>query len=284
MADYFPLIARAVAGLESNTEEARHAVYERAREALVERIGDGSLLDRERIALDSAISRVEAGIPAAEPIAYEKELSGFRNPTSLTRVLQVLLAALIALSVAAFLSNLAEYQLLQSTYTEADAAANDTRQGIIGGLYLVVFVATIIVFGRWIYRANGNARALGASGMEFTPGWSVGWYFIPVACLWKPFQAMREIWNASKNPMQWQSEPTDHILRWWWFGWITRHILGQVHLRVTLAAHDLAALSAASVIGAIDDAFHVFATALALVLITRISRMQMARCAGEVFR
>ena len=35
MADYYPLVAKAVAGLEKNTGEGRRALYERARTALV---------------------------------------------------------------------------------------------------------------------------------------------------------------------------------------------------------------------------------------------------------
>ena len=49
------------------------------------------------------------------------------------------------------------------------------------------------------HRANYNARQLGAADMRFTPGWAVGWHFIPIAWFWKPYQAMTEIWRASVN-------------------------------------------------------------------------------------
>src|SRR5262245_22033228 len=66
MADYHPLIARAVAGLEKNTGEQRRALYERARTALVAQLRgvvpalDESEITRERLALEEAIRRVEA--------------------------------------------------------------------------------------------------------------------------------------------------------------------------------------------------------------------------------
>jgi hypothetical protein len=66
MADYHPLIARAVAGLEKNTGEARRALYERARTALVAQLRgvvpplDESEITRERLALEEAIRKVEA--------------------------------------------------------------------------------------------------------------------------------------------------------------------------------------------------------------------------------
>jgi hypothetical protein len=66
MADYHPLIARAVAGLEKNTGENRRALYARAREALVGQLRgvqpalEESEITRERLALEEAIRKVEA--------------------------------------------------------------------------------------------------------------------------------------------------------------------------------------------------------------------------------
>jgi hypothetical protein len=66
MADYYPLIARAVAGLENSTGEARRALYERARTALVAQLRGvvpaltESDITRERLALEESIRKVEA--------------------------------------------------------------------------------------------------------------------------------------------------------------------------------------------------------------------------------
>jgi hypothetical protein len=66
MADYYPLIARAVAGLERNTGETRRALYDRARSALVGQLRSvtpalsESDVTRERLALEEAVRKVEA--------------------------------------------------------------------------------------------------------------------------------------------------------------------------------------------------------------------------------
>lgn len=66
MTDYYPLIARAVAGLDKNTGESRRALYERARTALVAQLRglepplSESEITRERVALEEAIRKVEA--------------------------------------------------------------------------------------------------------------------------------------------------------------------------------------------------------------------------------
>ncbi|HKA77494.1 MAG TPA: hypothetical protein VKD19_10340 [Pseudolabrys sp.] len=80
MADYYPLISRAVSGLDKNTGENRRALYDRARAALVSQLRgvepalDETDITRERLALEEAIRKVEAeaakrraDIPEAEP-------------------------------------------------------------------------------------------------------------------------------------------------------------------------------------------------------------------------
>ena len=66
MTDYHPLIARAVEGLDKGSGEARRALYERARSALVTQLRSvdpplsESEITKERLALEDAIRKVEA--------------------------------------------------------------------------------------------------------------------------------------------------------------------------------------------------------------------------------
>ena len=67
MADYYPLIARAIAGLDpSATGESRRALYERARAALIAQLRSvqpplsESEITRERLSLEEAVRKVES--------------------------------------------------------------------------------------------------------------------------------------------------------------------------------------------------------------------------------
>lgn len=83
MADYYPLIARAVASLPEDTETARRALYERARNALANQLRgqtpafSQSQVTQERESLEEAIRRVEteAG-DASKKAGFWKKLFG----------------------------------------------------------------------------------------------------------------------------------------------------------------------------------------------------------------
>jgi len=144
-----------------------------------------------------------------------------KDPTSLTKFLKTMLWISLGIDFISLLSDFAQWDLLRSgTFSQAEAEANDTRQLIVGVLYFVTFVVTTITFMRWVYRANLNCHGFGAQGMRFTPGWSIAYYFIPIFCLYKPYQAMKEIWKVSTNPSNWQNEKGSPLLGWWWALWL----------------------------------------------------------------
>jgi hypothetical protein len=83
MADYYPLIAKAVSGLDKSTVETRRALYDRARNALlgqlrgVEPVPSEPEITRERLALEEAIRKVESEAvrrSRGEPLSARAEL------------------------------------------------------------------------------------------------------------------------------------------------------------------------------------------------------------------
>lgn len=90
MADYYPLIARAISGLDVNsTGEQRRALYERARSALIAQLRgvqpplSESDITRERLTLEEAIRKVESEAAARARAASRGETTRTRPGDSL---------------------------------------------------------------------------------------------------------------------------------------------------------------------------------------------------------
>ena len=145
-----------------------------------------------------------------------EQYEGFRDPTGLTRWAAASLYAYLALSL---ISTWPDVRDLLGYGGEE--LASGLRIAVLRGLAMMaVLLANGILVLSWIYRANRNAGHLGAADMKYTPGWAVGWYFVPIAWFWKPYQAMKEIWKASADPADWGGQPVSPLLHWWWFLWI----------------------------------------------------------------
>lgn len=107
---------------------------------------------------------------------------------------------------------------------------------IFGGLGLLgALLACVILFCMTVNRFNKNARALGSKGMEYSPGWTVGWFFIPIANLFKPYQAIRETYQASDprtGDYDWRQSQIQAPLGWWWTAWIVSNIVDNIETRL----------------------------------------------------
>lgn len=143
--------------------------------------------------------------------------AGFRDPTALTKWAKVFLYAGIAVAL------VSAWEVAGELWMDGGAGSREgwTPVEVFWRLaQLAVATGTPILVLMWIYRANYNARQLGAADMRFTPGGAVGWYFVPIAWFWMPYLAMREIWRASVSPSDWSAAPVSPQLRWWWGLWI----------------------------------------------------------------
>jgi hypothetical protein len=96
----------------------------------------------------------------------------------------------------------------------------------VTGLTALVMVGTIVAWCMWQFRARSNLDAFGAGGLAISPGWSVGWWFIPLANLVMPFRAMSELWRASGS-VEWQRKPGSALLGLWWAALIAGWLISQ---------------------------------------------------------
>ncbi len=167
-----------------------------------------------------------------------------KDATTLTRFLKVMLWLSMGVAALGVLTEAAS--LIPGNAASTGLDGWRLLAAISALLTLLAFIATSVPFLMWIHRANRNARALGAQDMRFTPGWSVGWFFVPLLSLWKPYQAMKEIWRASQDPHTWQEL------------WLSR------------GAESSQALVSSTVVGLLADVANVALCVVAVRLVTAI--------------
>lgn len=159
----------------------------------------------------------------------------------------VALVVLILVCVAdgvAILSNVVQYSLItQMESGRMPAPATITTADTIGVLIAVVnvglFIVAVITVGMWIYQAHKNLLERGVGGKQFTPGWAVGWFFVPFANLFKPYQAMQELWKASDPAVDsrrdWRHAPGSGLVSGWWATWLIGNIILNFSNRIGLS-------------------------------------------------
>jgi hypothetical protein len=146
--------------------------------------------------------------------------------------------ALIALAlyaifdVVAFFSGLAEYRLLGTDYTLAQANANDDRQALISAVQFVLLIGAAFFFLRWFKRAYENVEHLGGE-RRYGTGWAIGAWFVPILNLWRPKQIANDIWKASNRD---GDTSVSSLLHVWWGAWLVAGWIGNMTLRFAFTA------------------------------------------------
>lgn len=158
----------------------------------------------------------------------------------------------------------------------------------IGLAASLVGLTIVVVWLIWQHHATANLWARGFPGLSTTPGWAVGWWFVPFANLVLPFLSMRELDRRSTGDGREGRSGAE--LGWWWAafllatlgpsvgfltvfasrmsGWVDAVDRGAGTIDLTPVMHELAVWTLAGAVG------RTVAAVLAMVVVRRITRAQ----------
>jgi hypothetical protein len=203
------------------------------------------------------------------------------DPAGLTKFLRRLLWISVLVACVALVDDIAEFLQVQVGQLSPDqVASNDPVQGFIGLLQSGLGILTGIIFLKWIYRSYKNIQGFGAQGLRFSPGWAVGYYFIPILSLIRPVQVMSEIWRASDDPRDWSKRPGSWLIASWWTLFLVYTGITQVSLELAIQASTSDQWTLAAVLAILGDFFSIPLSLAALRLVTEVYRRQKTLVEG----
>ena len=127
----------------------------------------------------------------------------FESPRKRANRFLLMLGLLGILTIASIILTLSEISLLEQNQageevTYSDIVAPLVNDWIISSVRLLIaYLVCVVLFLMWKHRASKNLAPLGVSNQRFSPRWAVAYYFIPILNLFRPYQAMEEIYLRS---------------------------------------------------------------------------------------
>jgi hypothetical protein len=105
-------------------------------------------------------------------------------------------------------------------------------------LFVICGIVTLLI---WMYRAYRNLGPLLARNLDYSAGWAIGAWFIPLVNFVLPFIIMREIWNGSdpkieeNNKFTRDQACTPDILVTWWLSFLISNVGGRISDMLSVA-------------------------------------------------
>lgn len=188
--------------------------------------------------------------------------------------LGLLSAQAIVAAIACWMGQIQREHLVQGTTLTA-ALADNARQNEIHTLQLLLFIACAVAILLWIHRSCHNARVRSRS-LRCTPGWSIGWYFVPIANFWMPYRAMRQIWRSTAEQAGNPTNRAGLLLGAWWTLWILRALAAlQMQYGNHIGVETLDVMYAINTWNLWLDSLTLLLSIVFIVMVTRLTRLQI---------
>lgn len=176
----------------------------------------------------------------------------------------------LALNAVLHLGSMAVWLIFGSASAYGDGPAVTGPESLRALLDLAIlasyFLCGVTLF--WIVRVSKNAHAFRPS-LKVSPMGAIGWYLVPFASLYKPYEAMSEIWSASVPAT---TRGKDRLLNWWWGAFLLSNIVGAIAVRIVRGLP-----GAAPTAGILRDVLVLGSAGIFAVLVYRLTQMQMSK-------
>lgn len=93
----------------------------------------------------------------------------------------------------------------------------------LNGLFSLVSIAVFVLLIIWTYRIHGVSSRLWPHHRQWSRGWTIGGWFIPLANFIIVPLLLQEIWRILRSPHgdtaargDWRSTPADGLITGWW--------------------------------------------------------------------
>jgi hypothetical protein len=134
-------------------------------------------------------------------------------------------ATLLVVALANRLSVVHDFQ--DRNFTNAIQRADDADDFVGGAsaFYAITYLAIIVLFVIWMFRAAKNNEALERRNPRFGPGWSIGSWFIPFANFVIPVLIMQDLWRGAtptvpRGDPNWRRAAGSWLVALWWTAWL----------------------------------------------------------------
>ncbi len=206
--------------------------------------------------------------------SFQTSYKSAHKRAQIVRILLIIGAALNAVMlIFYFIHYVAPQTVITDDTTDPVTIIITLMEGGVALLSVGVYIATIVFFLMWIYRANENLPAFGVSS-SYSSGWAVGSWFIPFASLVIPYRATKELWNKSvpnTGSMFSDLSPPAFFPIWWTF-WILSNFASNAYFR--LSFNEQLSPEADSMLGALTSILSIIAAFFALKVVAEIDKQQ----------
>jgi hypothetical protein len=182
--------------------------------------------------------------------------------------------------------DIAEIRLLRrqemGLATAVEKAAHHLTGEVLVKIQMVLLAATLIAFMTWLYRSRANLRAFGTRHLRYPRNWTVFGFLIPVVNLVRPYQVVREVWQASDpsttSPSDWKTVKPSLLLRAWWGTFVAFFVFRALAWWMLWSAvYDLTRLRIAHGVLLLADVMAAVSVTLVYFVVDHITEAQQAK-------